>query len=126
MTERQALQPEGLAVPNLPYSSVVLSGDLVFTSGQGPFDSEGQLVSEDFEQQAHQTFGNLGLCLEVAGCGFQDVVSVNAFLTDLEDFDTYNTVYRKYFKPPYPVRTTVGVQMLGFKIEVQAIARRTA
>ena len=126
MHHLEALQPEGLAVPKPPYSSVVVSGDLVFTAGQAPFDADGKLVSEDIAEQAHQTFRNLGLCLAAAGCGFADVVKVNAFLADLGDFPVFNEVYREYFTPPYPARTTVGAQLVGFRIEVEAVARRPA
>jgi 2-iminobutanoate/2-iminopropanoate deaminase len=123
---RTALQPEGLAAPGPPYSPVVVSSDLVFTSGQVPFDEQGKLVSEDFREQAHQTFRNLERCLAAAGCGFADVVKVNAFLADLSDFNVYNEVYREYFPQPYPARTTVGAGLIGFRIEVEAIARKPA
>ena len=122
--ERQTLQPEGLAAPKPPYSPVVVTGDLVFTAGQAPFDADGKLVSEDFAEQAHQTLKNLGLCLAAAGCGFEDVVKVNAYLTDLGDFAVYNEIYREYFTPPYPARTSVMAGLVGFKIEIEAIARR--
>ena len=123
MHHRHAIQPDGMVVPVPPYSPVVVSGDLVYTAGQGPFDAQGTLVSEDFAEQAHQTFRNLGLCLAAAGCGFEDVIKVNAFLADLSDFTTYNEIYREYFGEPYPARTTVGAALLGFKIEVEATAR---
>jgi 2-iminobutanoate/2-iminopropanoate deaminase len=122
--EREALKPEGLALPKPPYSSVIVSGDLVYTSGQVPFDAEGKLVSEDFGEQAHQTFRNLGKCLEATGCGFGDVLKVTAFLADLGEFPTFNEVYRQYFSEPYPARSTIGVNLLGFKIEVEAVARK--
>ena len=124
MPSRNAIQPDGLAVPSPPYSPVVVSGDLVYTSGQAPFDADRKLVSEDFAEQAHQTFRNIGLCLAAAGCGFEDVIKVNAFLSDLDDFGVYNEVYREYFDEPYPARTTVGAALLGFKIEVEAVARK--
>ena len=122
--ERTALQPEGLAVPAAPYSPVLVSGDLVFTSGQVPYDADGKLVSDDFAEQAHRTFQNVGLCLATAGCDFADVVKVTAYLADLADFPVYTEIYREYFKEPLPARTTVGAALLGFKIEVEAIARR--
>jgi reactive intermediate/imine deaminase len=103
---------------------VIVSGDLVFVSGQVPFDAEGKLVSDDFGEQAHQTFKNLAKCLEAAGCGFGDVLKVTAFLTDLGEFATFNEVYRQYFSEPYPARSTIGVNLLGFKIEVEAVARK--
>ena len=124
MHHRHAIQPDGMVVPGPPYSPLVVSGDLVYTAGQGPFDAQGTLVSEDFAEQANQTFRNLGLCFAAAGCGFEDVIKVNAFLADLSDFTTYNEIYREYFGEPYPARTTVGAALLGFKIEVEAIARK--
>jgi 2-iminobutanoate/2-iminopropanoate deaminase len=121
---RTALQPDGIAVPKPPYSPVVVSGDLVYTAGQVPFDENGNLVSEDFAEQAHQTFRNLGRCLEAAGCSFADVIKVNAYVTDFANFPTFNEVYREYLGEPYPARTTIGAQLVGFKLEVEAIARK--
>jgi 2-iminobutanoate/2-iminopropanoate deaminase len=123
----EALQPDGMAVPQSPYSPVVVTGDLVLLSGQVAFDADGNLVSDEIEAQARQVFDNMGRCLAAAGCGFEDVVKVNGFLADLGDFDVYNAVYREYFSPPYPVRTTVEAGLApGLRIEVEAIARRKA
>jgi 2-iminobutanoate/2-iminopropanoate deaminase len=124
--ERTAIQPDGLAVPKPPYSPVVVSGDLVYTAGQVPFDENGELVSDEFREQAHQTFRNLGRCLQAAGCSFGDVVKVNAYVTDFADFPVFNEVYREYFSEPYPARTTIGAQLVGFKLEVEAVARKPA
>ncbi len=121
---RNALQPEDLAVPQFPYSPVIVSGDLVYTAGQVPFDADGRLVSDDFGEQAHQALRNVGRCLEAAGCRFSDVVKVNAYLADLADFAVFNDVYSEYFSPPYPARTTVGATLAGFKVEVEAVARK--
>jgi 2-iminobutanoate/2-iminopropanoate deaminase len=121
----EALQPDGLVVPQSPYSPVVVTGDFVLLSGQVAFDADGNLVSDDIEAQARQIFDNMGRCLAAAGCGFEDVVKVNAFIADFDDFETYNAVYREYFAPPYPVRTTVQAGLApGFGLEVEAIARR--
>lgn len=121
---KEAIQPKGVAGPVAPYSPVVVSGDLVFLAGQVPFDEHANLVSEDFIDQARQVFTNLERCLAAVGCGFEDVVKVTTFLADSGDFDEYNRIYAEYFKPPYPVRTTVSAGLLGFRIEVEAIARR--
>jgi len=121
---RQAIQPDDLATPKLPYSPVCVSGDLVFTSGQVPFDEDGNLVSDDFRAQARQTLENVGRCLTAAGCGFEDVVKVNAYLADLANGPAWNEVYTEYFKAPYPARSTVGASLFGFDIEVETIARR--
>jgi 2-iminobutanoate/2-iminopropanoate deaminase len=126
MHHRVAMQPDGVAVPKPPYSPVVVTGDLVFTAGQAPFDAEGKLVSEDIAEQARQTLRNLGACLAAAGCGYEDVVKVNAYLTDLADFPVYNEVYREFFEPPYPARTTVQAGLVGFRVEIEAVARKPA
>jgi 2-iminobutanoate/2-iminopropanoate deaminase len=116
--------PEGTAKPIAPYSPVIVSDGLVAISGQIPFGTDGLLVSEDFVEQAHQVFRNLDLCLRAAGCGFRDVLKVNAYLADFADFASYNSVYESYFAAPYPARTTVQVGLLGFRIEVDAWARQ--
>lgn len=116
--------PEGSSKPIAPYSPVVVADGLVAISGQIPFGADGVLVSEDFVEQAHQVFRNLDLCLRAAGCGFGDVLKINAYLADFEDFPAYNSVYETYFAAPYPARTTVQAGLLGFRIEVDAWARQ--
>ena len=123
----QALQPEGIATPKGPYSPVVVSGDFVLTAGQVAFDPDGNVVSDRIEAQARQVFDNLARCLEAAGCGLGDVVKVTAFLADLDDFEAYNEVYREYFAPPYPVRTTVQAGLApGLLVEIEAMARKAS
>jgi len=117
---KRAIVPSGL--PSGQYSQVVEAGGLVFTSGQVPYDEHGQLVSDDFAEQARQAFRNLGACLEAAGCGFQDVVKVLGFLEDFDDAGTYAEVYAEFFSPPLPARSTVRAGLAGFKVEVEAIA----
>jgi 2-iminobutanoate/2-iminopropanoate deaminase len=119
------LNPEGVAQAPSPYSHVIISDDLVYTSGQTPYDAERRLVSEEFGPQARQAFDNLGRCLAAGGCGFEGVIKVTTFLADLGHFDEYNEIYREYFGPPYPARTTVQAGLLGFLIEVEAVARRS-
>lgn len=125
--ERQAVQPEGVAMPKAPYSPAVVTGDLVVTAGQVAFDANGELVSGGIEEQARQVFDNLRRCLEAAGSSLDGVVKVNAFLADLADFETYNEVYQEYFSSPYPARTTVQAGLApGLRLEVEALARKSA
>ena len=122
---RDARQPDGLARPKAPYSPVVVSGDHVFTAGQVAFDADGATVEGGIEEQTRQVFANLRLCLEAAGCSFDDVVKVNAFLTDLGSFEAYNAVYSEMFSEPFPARTTVQAGLApGLLVEIEAIARR--
>jgi 2-iminobutanoate/2-iminopropanoate deaminase len=122
--QKQTVQPDGLVVPKAPYSPVVVSGDLVFVSGQVPYDADGNVVGSDITAQTHQALRNLTACLAAAGCGLEDVVKVTAFLTDLAEFAGYNEVYKEYFKAPFPARSSVQVGLAGFKVEIEAIARK--
>lgn len=109
----------------LPYSPVVVSGDLVFTAGQVAFDAEGRLAAGGIDEQVRQTLENLRAVLTAVGCGLPDVVKVTAFLADLGTFEAYNAVYREFFSPPYPARTTVGAALPpGILVEIEAVARR--
>ena len=122
---RDARQPEGVARPVLPYSPVVVTGDLVFTAGQVALDARGDLVAGGIEEQTAQVLDNLARCLDTAGCSMEDVVKVTVFLADLADAEGYNRVYATRFAPPYPARSTVGARLAdNLLVEIEAIARR--
>jgi 2-iminobutanoate/2-iminopropanoate deaminase len=121
------IQPDGVATPGFPYTPVVVSGDLVVTAGQVANDATGKVVADDIEGQTRQVLDNVRACLAAAGCELGDVIKVNAFLTDLSNFEIYNAVYREYFSAPYPARTTVGAALApGLLVEVEVTARRPA
>ena len=120
-----AIQPDGLPLPPGPFSPVVASGDLVYTAGQVGMDASGAIVEGGVGAQTRRALENVRLCLEAAGCGLDDVVKVNAYLTDMDDFPSYNEVYREFFREPYPARTTVGAALApGLVVEIEAVARR--
>lgn len=124
---RETPQPEGIVRPQAPYSPVVADGDLVYTAGQVAFDERGELVPGGMEAQVRRTLENLTACLRAAGCGLEHVLKVNAYLADLGEFETYNAVYREFFREPYPARTTVGALLPGgILVEIEAVARRPA
>ena len=121
---RNARQPDGLLPPKAPYSPVVITDGLVFTAGQVGFDAQGEIVAGGIEAQTRQALENVQACLAAAGCTMDDVVKVNAFLADLGDFPGYNEVYKEFFEPPYPVRTSVQAGLpAGVLVEIEAVAR---
>lgn len=126
MIKRKAYRAErGVAIG--PYSHAVDAGELVFLSGQTPLDPDtGRLVAGDIGEQTAQCLANLRAVLHAAGLGFQHVVKVNVFLTDMATFEAMNRVYHDAFQEPYPARSTVGVAALpaGAAVEVEMIARR--
>ena len=111
------------ASPMGAYSQGLRAGDFIFVSGQGPIDpTTGKIVGETIEEQTARTLENIKAILEAGGATMADVVKVTAHLTDLSNFVAYNKVYGTYFPDPKPVRTTVGSQLLGMLVEIDAIA----
>jgi len=122
---RDGRQPEDVARPSAPYSPVVVGGDLVYTSGQVAFDTEGVLVSGGIEEQTRQVLDNLERSLAAGGCQLDDVLKITAFLANLSDFEAFNRVYSERFASPYPARSTIGVRLAdGLLVEIEAVARR--
>jgi reactive intermediate/imine deaminase len=123
---REEIRVEGLAEPISHFTDAVLAGDLLFVSGVVAVDGEGRLVGgEDVVAQARQVFANMRAVLAAAGCGFEDVVKVTVFLTDIDDRPKINPVRQEVFGLARPASTLVEVARLavdGAKIEVEAIA----
>jgi reactive intermediate/imine deaminase len=105
------------------YSPAIIAGDLVFVSGQVPKDPRTGSMPDGIGAQTRQVLENLRAVLATAGASLEDVVSVTAYLSDIADWDEFNAVYGDVLRPPYPTRTTVGVQLHGFLVEISAIAR---
>ena len=122
MPKQQITTTSG-ASPMGAYSQGLRAGDFIFVSGQGPLDpTTGKIVGETIEEQTARTLENIKAILEAGGATMADVVKVTAHLTDLSNFAAYNKVYATYFPDPKPVRTTVGSQLLGMLVEIDAIA----
>jgi len=111
------------APPQGAYSQGLRVGDFIFVSGQGPLDPDtGSVVGRSIEEQTARTLENIKAILEAAGASMADVVKVSAHLSDVELFPGYNQVYSRYFPDPKPARTTVGSQLMGIMVEIDAIA----
>ena len=110
-----------------PYSHGIDTGTFVFCSGQTPIHPDtGQLVTGGVGAQTAQCFDNLFSVLNADGLGPDDVVKVNVYLTDMDDFESMNEAYAARFTRPFPARTTIGVASLplGSAIEIELIAQR--
>ena len=111
------------AQPVGAYSQGLRAGDFVFVSGQGPLDPEtGKVVGDTIEEQTARVLQNIKAILEAGGASMADVVKVSAHLSDMSLFERYNRVYASYFPDPKPTRTTVGSQLPGILVEIDAIA----
>jgi 2-iminobutanoate/2-iminopropanoate deaminase len=122
MSKQQITTRSG-ASPIGAYSQGLRVGDFIFVSGQGPLDPEtGQIVGTTVEEQTARVLDNIQAILAAGGATMADVVKVSAHLSDLSHFERYNKVYATYFPDPKPARTTVGSQLLGILVEIDAIA----
>ena len=120
---KQQIRTESGASPVGAYSQGLRVGDFIFVSGQGPLDpATGKIVGDTIEEQTSRVLDNIKAIIEAGGATMTDVVKVSAHLTDLSNFERYNKVYASYFPDPKPTRTTVGSQLLGILVEIDAIA----
>jgi len=123
---REEYRVEGLAEPMSHYTDAVEAGGLLFVSGIVPIDAEGKLVGDgDVAEQARQVFRNMELCLNAAGCGFDDVVKVVHYLLDVDDRPKINPVRMEFFGEARPAATLVEVSALavpGALLEIEAVA----
>lgn len=124
-SDRRVVRSEAMLPPQGSYSAALVAGSMFFTAGTGAFDPRsGDLVGETIEQQTAQVLNNLEASLAAAGLRWEHVVKVAAHLSHLHrDFAGYDLVYRSRLPEPWPVRTTVGADLLlGMLIEVDLIA----
>jgi 2-iminobutanoate/2-iminopropanoate deaminase len=110
-----------------PYCHAARAGNFLFVTGQVAADPDtGEYVFGDIETETRRVMDNLTIVLESAGFGLQDVVSARAFLTDFDEYETFNRVYTEYMGEFLPTRTTIGVVALaaGARVEVDLVAYR--
>lgn len=105
-----------------PYSSASRVDNIVATAGQCGYTKDGTLL-EGFDNQARQALDNIFAALAEAGAGQNDVIKMNAYISDPNDFAAINAVYEDYLEHPYPARTTVTAGLRpGVLIEFDALA----
>jgi len=108
-----------------PYSQAVISGGLLFCSGQIALDPDtGQLVDGDVTAQTERVLQNLFAVLREAKMGPENVVKTTVFLADMADFPKMNEVYARFLGREPPARSTVQAAGLpkGARVEIDAIA----
>lgn len=112
-----------------PYSQGITVAPWLFVSGQLGIQPEtGELVSSDFVPQAKQALENLLQIVLAAGYNLNHVVAVDVFVTDLNNFATFNAIYAEYFSEHRPARAVVEVSRLPKDacVEIKCIACHTS
>ena len=122
--QKKIIYPPGAKAGGNFSPGILMDGSL-YVSGTLGLDASGK-IPETFEAEVQQSLDNIDAVLKAAGMSRDDVVSVQVYLTDLNNFQRMNTVYAGFFKDPRPTRTTVGVAGLvnGGHIEITVTARK--
>ncbi len=123
----KAIQTTTAPVAIGPYSQAIVQGSLLFTSGQLPIDPvTGELRNSDIVTAARQALANLRAVLVAGGADMNTVLKTTVFLSDIGNFQAFNTVYAEFFREPFPARSCVQVGALpkGALVEIEAVATR--
>ena len=109
-----------------PYNQAVLTGNMLFTSGQIAINPiSGELVISDIKAETKQVMENMKAVLEAAEMTFENVVKASIFISDMNNFGHINDVYATYFDDDSaPARETVEVANLPkfVNVEISMIA----
>ena len=107
-----------------PYSQAIKSGNMIYTSGQIALIPEtGEMLYGTIADQTRQVLSNLEAVLKAAGSSLEKVVKTTCYLTQMNNFATFNEVYAEYFAHK-PARSCVEASALpkGALVEIEAIA----
>ena len=122
--DKKAVQT-GAPASGAPYSLGIITGSLVFVSGQVPMDPETKvLLRDDFEGEVRLCIANVERILKAAGTDLEHCVKVVVFLADMNNFSRLNKVYMEYFGEVKPARSCIQVARLPLDadVEIEAIA----
>ena len=116
-------QADGAPAPGGSYSHGVIANGFLYTCGMGPIDpASGKVVEGDITVQTRQVLKNLEAILKTKGATFAQVVKVTTHLQELHrDFAGYDQAYREFLSAPFPVRTTVGSDLMNILVEIDFV-----
>jgi 2-iminobutanoate/2-iminopropanoate deaminase len=125
--QKTPVVPKGMEQNDAPFSAAILSGGTLYVSGTMGTDPKTNQIPDDFDAEMRTALDKIGSVLKAGGMDFDNVVSVQVFLTDVDLFPRMNAVYKTYFKEPRPARATVGVLKLVLPkahVEIAVTARK--
>ena len=125
MSKTAITSPE-LAPPVGPFSHALEVNGFIYVSGQvGQDPTTGKVVAGGVVAETERVFRNLSAVLKAAGKSFNDVVQARVFLTSMSDFAAMNGIYARYFRQPFPARTTIGAAALplGACVEIDLVVK---
>lgn len=107
--------------PIAPYTSAVMVNGTLYLSGQIPRVPEtGELIKGDIKKATEQCMKNIGILLKQNGLDYEDLVMVNIYMTNMDNYKTINEAYAPFFKnKKYPARAAVQVVRLPMDAELE-------
>lgn len=123
MSQKKVIQTPDAPAAIGVYSQAIRVDKTVYLSGQIGLDPDTMQIVEGIEAQIHRVFQNLHAVTSAADSSLDDVVKLNIYLTDMNNFSKVNEIMPSYFQPPYPARAVVGVAALprGALVEMDGI-----
>ena len=114
---------KGAPAPGGSYSHGVIANGFLYTCGMGPVDpATGKIVEGGVGPQTRQTLINLKAILDEVGADFSRVIKTTAHLQNcVADFAEYDKVYREFLSAQFPVRTTVGSDLINILVEIDFV-----
>jgi endoribonuclease L-PSP len=106
------------------YSQATTNGDILFTAGQLPMTTDGELLDDQpVSAQTEQALSNVETVLAAEGLEMSDVLKATVFLRDIEDFDEMNGAYAEFFDEEPPARSAIEVGQVpkGAAVEIEAV-----
>ncbi len=117
---KKIINTNNAPAPIGPYSQAVMTGNLLFMSGQIALKpGTGELATADIIEETHQVMQNIKAVLAEAGMDFSNVVKTTIFLSDMNLFGQVNEIYGKYFEGDFPARETLAVKGLPKNVNVE-------
>ena len=113
----------GSSTEGLPLSDAVRAGDFVFLSGLVGFGPDGRIVEGGIAAETDRIMADAADILKRAKASLRDVVKVNVYLVDADDFAAFNAAYAKYFTEAPPARTSVVAGLtIAARVEMDFVA----
>ncbi len=122
---KEIIKSKAAPAPIGPYNQAVKAGGFIFVSGQLPVVTEtGELISGDVAKATEKVLTHIKNILEEAGSSLENVVKVNVFLKNMDDFTLMNDVYKKFFTENEPARAAIQVAKLpkDADVEIECVA----
>jgi len=123
MARKMKFYTDKAAVTGGPYSQAIIHNGIIYVSGQGAMDPATNEISlGSIEHETRLAMENLRIILEEAGSSLDKILTITAYLLDMQDYAGFNTVYKSCFKGDLPARTCIRAAELPFDTRVEVTA----